>query len=154
METAKPVVLVADDSAEDLFFIQRALGSDRADCILRSVRDGREAVEYLEGANHFGDREKFPVPHVLVTDLKMPRMNGFEVVAWLRSHPPLATLPVVVLTSSPLDRDRDRAAELGVAAYVLKDVLVENPPAFAEVVRQQLAACDSGLLPRSIHHAE
>jgi len=140
METARPVVLVAEDSESVLFIIEHALGGDRTDCVMRAVRDGKEAVDYLKGVNEFGDRAKFPMPDLILTDLNMPRLDGFGVLAWLRDHPQIRKLPVVVLTSSSLDADRSQAAALGAAAYVLKDVLVKNPKALVETVRQQLRA--------------
>jgi CheY-like chemotaxis protein len=79
-----------------------------------------EAVEYLRGDGPFADREKHPLPDLLLLDLKMPRKNGFEVLEWVRQQPGLKRLPVVVLTSSMQDLDINRAYELGANTYLVK----------------------------------
>ena len=137
MKTAKPVVLVAEDSEHDLFFIEQALGEGGVNCTLQIARDGQEALDYLEGAREFADRKKFPLPVLVLTDLKMPRLDGYEVLARIQSCPHLDKLPVIVLTNSTLDQDRSKVEALG-ATYVVKDVLVKNRADLAEIVRQRL----------------
>jgi len=91
---------------------------------LKVVNDGNEAIQYLEGAGQYGDREQYPVPNVILLDLKMPRITGFEFLEWLRSKGPSKHrfIPVVVMSSSVLKEDVDRAYSLGANSYLVKPV--------------------------------
>ena len=93
---------------------------------LHRVKDGEEAIEYLQGAGKYADREKFPLPNMLLLDLKMPRKNGFEVIQWVRLQPELKRLPIVVLSSSRENPDINRAYELGANIYLVKPVKLES----------------------------
>lgn len=120
MSSNGTVILLAEDDPNDVFFMQRALTKAGINSPLQVVRNGQEALEYLGGLGKFNDRGKFPVPSLLLLDLKMPFVDGFEVLTWVRLQPALKQLPVIVLTSSAEDRDRQRAAELGANAYFVK----------------------------------
>jgi CheY-like chemotaxis protein len=113
---------MADDDENDVFFMERAFDEAKVTNPLHRVKDGEEAVAYLTGTGNYTDREKFPLPHFLLLDLKMPRKNGFEVIQWVREQPGLKRLPIVVLTSSREDPDINRAYELGANAYMVKPV--------------------------------
>jgi CheY-like chemotaxis protein len=115
-----PVILLVEDDRNDVFFMRRALEQAGVRAGLRIVSDGEEAMDYLTGHGKFADRSQFPLPSLLLLDLKMPLANGFDVLAWLHSQPTLDYLPAIVLTSSPEDRDREKAAELGAARYFIK----------------------------------
>jgi len=80
---------------------------------------------YIIGAEHYGDRRQFPLPVLILLDLKLPRRSGFEVLEWLRSQPELKRTPVVILTSSKETVDINRAYELGANSYLLKPVTFE-----------------------------
>jgi CheY-like chemotaxis protein len=84
------------------------------------VSDGEEAVAYLKGEGKYADRYEYPLPSLLLLDLKMPRKNGFEVLEWIREQPGLRRLRVVVLTTSDAPDDIDRAYELGANAFMVK----------------------------------
>ena len=84
------------------------------------VRDGQEAINYLEGEAAYEDREQYPLPDLMLLDLKMPRLNGFDVLSWLRQQPGLKRLLVTVLTSSDHPNDINRAYDLGVNSYLVK----------------------------------
>lgn len=120
MNVNDSVILLAEDDPNDVFFMQRALVKAGANVPLRVVTNGDEAQEYLNGSGKFGDRTEFPLPTLVLLDLKMPFKDGFEVLAWMRSQPLLKDIPVAVLTSSAEDRDRQRATELGAKAYFVK----------------------------------
>lgn len=115
-------ILMAEDDENDVFFVERAFKQAQIANPLHRVKDGEDAVAYLRGDGEYADRDKFPVPYLLLLDLKMPRKNGFEVIAWLRQQPGLKRLPVVVLTSSKEDPDVNRAYELGANTYLVKPV--------------------------------
>jgi CheY-like chemotaxis protein len=125
-------VLMAEDDDNEAFFLQRAFTHEKVSNPLRRVRDGVEAVEYLRGEGPYADREKHPLPDLLLLDLKMPRKNGFEVLEWVRQQPGLKRLPIVVLTSSMQDLDINRAYELGANTYLVKPA---NYEALVELVR-------------------
>jgi CheY-like chemotaxis protein len=119
-----PVLLVEDDP-DDVLLTELAFEETRFPSPLRVVRDGEEAVAYLGGTGGFADRARFPLPALVLLDLKLPRRSGFEVLAWIRAHPVLRRLPVVVLTSSRETSDVDRAYGLGASSYIVKPVAHE-----------------------------
>src|SRR5215469_13934541 len=116
------IILLAEDDPNDVLLIQRAFQKAGLHGALRIVRDGEEAIRYLNGAGDYADRERFPLPFLLLLDLKMPGTDGFEVLRWVRAAPELKRLLVVVLTSSNLQTDVDRAYELGANSYLVKPV--------------------------------
>jgi CheY-like chemotaxis protein len=113
-------ILLAEDDANDVYFMQRAFQKARLLNPLRIVRDGEEAIQYLRGEGVFADRLKNPLPALLLLDLRMPRRNGFEVLEWLRDQPGLKRLTAVVLTSSSEGPDINRAYDLGANSYLVK----------------------------------
>lgn len=115
-------ILLIDDDDNDRLLIQRAFQKAGLESVLRTVSDGREALDYLRGAGECADRTRYPVPFLALLDLKMPGISGFEVLQWIRSQANLRRLLVVVLTSSSLQSDVDRAYELGANSYLVKPV--------------------------------
>jgi len=115
-------ILLVEDDANDVLLISRAFQKAGLRDVLKVVRDGSEAIEYLSGEGSYADRERYPLPFLLLLDLKMPGTDGFEVLQWLRGEPDLKRLLVVVLTSSNLQSDVDRAYELGANSYLVKPV--------------------------------
>ncbi len=131
--TAPEPILVVDDAPDDTYFLRRALKQAEITNPVIGCSNGEEAVSFLESARFGGQR-----PGLVFLDLRMPRMDGFEFLRWLRSHIEFADLKVIVLSSSPLDEDRIRAAELGCHDYVVK-----FPPAevLGRMVATALADC-------------
>jgi CheY-like chemotaxis protein len=86
------------------------------------VRDGEEAIAYLIGEGKYANRDEFPLPVLVLLDLKLPRRDGFEVLSWIRRQPGLRSLPVVVLTSSNEMRDVNRAYQLGANSFFVKEL--------------------------------
>ena len=110
-------VLVCDDNPDDCFFLTRAFMRAGIDAQFSTVHGGEEAIEYLLGqCVHVGGR----LPMLMLLDLKMPKVDGFGVLEWMRKHPSVRVVPVVVLSSSELPQDIDRAYELGCNAYIVK----------------------------------
>jgi len=120
MTTQQPVILLAEDDDNDVFFMRRALLKAQIEFPLQLVHNGQQAVDYLNGDGEFSDRERHPLPSILFLDLKMPFLDGFEVLSWIGSQASLKEIPVVVLTSSAEERDRRKAAELGAKGYFVK----------------------------------
>ena len=113
-------LLYAEDDENDVFLMQRALKKAGVARPLQVVRDGLQAIKYLAGEGEFADREQYPLPSILLVDLKMPRRSGLEVLQWVRTQEALQHLPVVVLTSSNQDRDMEAAVAGGASAYWVK----------------------------------
>jgi CheY-like chemotaxis protein len=122
-------ILLADDDENDVLLMRRAFNKAHLANSLHTVADGEEAIAYLEGQEKFADRGQFPLPGLLLLDLKMPRKNGFEVLRWIRSHPALKRMLVIILTSSKETRDINRAYELGANSYLVK------PPDFQDLIK-------------------
>jgi CheY-like chemotaxis protein len=113
-------ILIAEDDENDVCLIKRAFHKARFENPLSVVRDGEEAVTYLQGLEPYANRENNPPPALVLLDLKMPRKNGFEVLEWIRHQPEFNDLPVVVLTSSQESADISRAYALGANSYLVK----------------------------------
>jgi CheY-like chemotaxis protein len=116
----RATILVIEDDANDLFFLKRAFSTLHRQCEMQAVGDGAEAIDYLRGVDDYADRERFPMPTLILMDLKMPRVDGFEFLAWLRREPGLKMIPVVVFSSSNLPQDVRRAYDLGANSFVVK----------------------------------
>ncbi len=125
MDTIRHILVAEDDSA-DAFFLQRALKRAGVPVTLCFVRDGQEAIDYLQGDGSFADRTLHPSPDLLLLDLKMPKVNGFEVLAWVRKQPRLQGMEVIVFSSSNAPKDISRAYELGANSYLVKPHSIED----------------------------
>lgn len=136
----QPLLLVDDDPG-DLFLLERALQKAGIELPQHVANNGEETIAYLSGAGEFSDRNKYPIPLAVFLDLKMPFISGFEVLEWMRSQPQFSDLPVFVLTGSALDRDRQRALELGAKEYLIKP---PTPEMLLELLRP---------LSSRLHHA-
>jgi CheY-like chemotaxis protein len=128
--TAVPrTILIVEDNPDDLFAIQRALRKANIRNPVAVVTDGRDALDYLAGVGRFADRALYPLPFMMFLDLKLPYVDGFDVLAWLRARAELDGIVVIVLTSSDEDRDHRRAYALGARSYLVKpptaDALVQ-----------------------------
>lgn len=113
-------VLLAEDDPDDVLLTQIAFEKARLANPLQVVRDGEEAVAYLQGRGKFADRHRFPIPILLLLDLKMPKVSGFQVLQWLRDNSEHPHLPVAIMTSSDHDPHVSRAFELGADSYLIK----------------------------------
>ena len=120
MSVRDDVILLAEDDPNDVLLIQRAFQRNHVANPVQVVRDGEEALAYLSGQAPFADRERHPLPVLMLMDLKMPRKSGLEVLEWVRQQPGLKRLPIIVLTSSNQSPDINRAYELGANSYLVK----------------------------------
>lgn len=113
-------LLVVEDEENDYHLIEMALKEGRFPTRVRWVRDGVEAMDYLTALPPFANRDENPIPDIVLLDLKMPRMGGFELLRWLRDSRAHRTVPALVMSSSPLPEDVRRAYELGATSYFVK----------------------------------
>jgi two-component system response regulator len=112
-------ILQVDDDANDIFMLQHALKKVGVTNPIQVATDGQEAIDYLQGAGKFSDRERFPFPCLLLMDLKLPYVMGLNVLRWIRTQPG-PPLIVVVLTASAEDADIAEAYRLGANAFLTK----------------------------------
>lgn len=126
MQSTSGTVLLVEDDENDRLLIERAFNKGRIANPIKAVTNGEDAVAYLAGTGEFTNREQFPLPVLMLLDLKLPRKSGLEVLAWVREQAGLKRLPVVVLTSSRETSDINRAYDLGANSYLVKPVGFEN----------------------------
>ena len=113
-------ILVAEDDPTDAYFFERAFRRAGLPVTLHFVRDGQEAIDYLQGEGQFADRTRHPLPQLLLLDLKMPRLDGFDVLEWVRKQPGMGGVLIVIFSSSEEPRDMNRAYGLGANSYLVK----------------------------------
>ena len=127
-------LLVAEDSQMDAFILQRTFEQTGVAINAHFVRDGQEATDYLEGVGEFGDRAKYPLPALILLDLKMPRLNGFDVLKWLKLQPEHRTTPVIIFSGSDDHGDILRAYSLGASSYMVKPTHTAEMPDLVRVL--------------------
>jgi len=133
MTNANKIILLVEDDENDVFFFRRAVQKAGLDLSIQLATDGEEAMQYIDGSGKFADREAHPLPDIIFLDLKLPYVNGLEILEYIKNQTALGNIEVIVLTSSPEERDRKRAFELGAKEYLVK-------PATPNTLRQILKA--------------
>ncbi len=127
------VILLVEDNADDEALTLRALKKNNITNRVVVARDGVQAIDYLLGTGSYAGRDPNDLPQIVLLDLKLPKLDGFEVLTRLRADPRTKLIPVVILTSSREDQDIARGYDLGANSYVRKPVDFEQ---FVEAVRQ------------------
>ena len=122
-------ILLVEDDDSDILLLRRAFRNAHIANPLIEVRDGQAAIQYLSGEGDYADRTRYPIPFLILLDLRLPKLSGFEVIAWMREQPQLAHLIVVVLTASDHVPDVTKARDLGANSYLVK------PGNFEELVQ-------------------
>ncbi|MFP4120262.1 response regulator [Coleofasciculus sp.] len=125
-------ILLVEDDDNDVFLIQRAFRRLNLPHSLQVVTNGEEAISYLNSKAPYNDLKRYPIPALILLDLKLPRKSGLEVLAWIRQQPQLKRLLVVVLTASKETPDINKAYDLGANSYLVKPVNFHN---FLEMIR-------------------
>jgi CheY-like chemotaxis protein len=124
----KQTILLVDDSDDDLVLMKHACQTAHFKASVKTVTNGEEAIAYLRGDGTFSNRDKFPLPTVMLLDLNMPKVDGFDVLTWVRTQPVLKRLTIIVLSASGRSEDVERAFDLGANSYLVK------PPAMAGLI--------------------
>jgi CheY-like chemotaxis protein len=122
MDYPEPLILVVEDDVNDQNFIRRAFKQSGVANHIATVGDGEEATAYLLGLGAYADRALHPLPRLVITDIKMPRMGGIELLRWMHEREDFHLIPTIVLTSSNDQADITRAFKHGAKGYMIKPV--------------------------------
>ncbi len=122
MNYPESLILIVEDDVNDQNFIRRAFKLSGVLNRIATVNDGEEATAYLRGHGSYVDRSLHPLPRLIITDIKMPRMGGIELLKWMNARAEFRLIPTVVLTSSNDEADIVQAFEQGVKGYMIKPV--------------------------------
>jgi CheY-like chemotaxis protein len=120
MDDGNGSILLVENNDDDRTLFRCAFQRAGINHKLLTISDGDEAIQYLRGEGHYSDREKFPLPSLLVLDWRLTTVSGYEVLLWLRNNGLLKTLRVAVLSGSDYPKDIEDAYELGANSYVVK----------------------------------
>ncbi len=140
-----PTVLLADDDENDRYLLDLAFEKNGLPNVLQVVRNGEEAIDYLRGDGVYSDREKYPWPSLMLLDLKMPLVDGFEVLAWWQKQEKTRALPIIILSSSSQERDIQRAMALGATEYCAKPVDFQHVLVVARKLRDRWLSTERAL---------
>ena len=135
-------VLHIDDDPNDTELLRAATRKAQLPLLVHNVSDGEQAIAYLSGQGPYADRQMYQLPSLILLDLKMPRATGFEILHWIRRHPELGHLPVVVLSGSELQDDIRQAYDVGANSYLVK-------PLGFEALVQMVKTIQTDWLPRA-----
>jgi CheY-like chemotaxis protein len=139
---AHPTILVADDNNDDTFFLAQAFMKAGASGTIHLVRDGQDAIDYLQGRHPYGNRAQFPFPNLFVVDANLPFVSGLEVLDWVRRQRFSQPLVVGVLSGTDHEPDMEKALALGAKFYFAKPHKFED---LVVIARQLADQCAAGL---------
>ena len=122
----RQTILLVDDSENDLALMGMAFKKAEFNNPLQEVHNGEEAIAYLKGEGPYSDRNKFPLPAVMLLDLNMPMKNGFDVLDWVRTQPAFQRLSITILTASSRMEDVERAFDLGANSFLVKPIALSE----------------------------
>ena len=143
-------ILVAEDDPNDVALLKRAFVKNGLNNPVHTSPDGEDAINYLQGSGKYMDRQKYPFPSILITDLKMPRSSGFDILKWLRAHPDCHIIPVIVFSASRQEEDVLMAYRSGANAFINKPSTFDQ---LTEIIRITAAfwnICEKPPLPNTI----
>ena len=140
MTNQTPILLV-EDNEDHVFLLRHAFQKAEILNPLQVANNGEEAIAYLEGTGRYSDWTDFPLPLMVLLDLKMPGLSGFDVLRWIRQKPGLKALRVAMLTSSDLGPEIKMAYELGANVFLTKPVDLNRLVEMVKVVRAHWLEC-------------
>ena len=135
MLAASATILLVEDDPNDVFFLQYAFEQAGIKNPIRVVCDGQEAINYLAGNGKFADRLQYPIPALLLLDLKLPVLMGLDVLRWIKEQAELQTIIVIVMTSSKEPTDIQEAYRLGARSYLVKPLSVQERLEIAKAIK-------------------
>ena len=141
------VILVVEDDPNDTLLLQRAFKKMGVDLPVHVCTDGEDAMAYLKGEFRYADRLTFPFPRAVITDLKMPKCSGFELLAWLQAHPECNLIPKIVLSASCHESDVVKAYQLGTNCYFRKPSTFDELCALVELTSKFWTSAEIPPLP-------
>jgi CheY-like chemotaxis protein len=127
-------LLLLEDSEEDIFLFRRAIAKVGRSVALHSVRNAAEAQRHLLGEGKYSDRDEFPLPAIIFSDLQLPGMGGLQFLEWLRQQPVLRALPCIIYSGSANPSDVHAAYDLGVTSFIVKPIGFQDWVGRLEVV--------------------
>lgn len=130
-------ILYAEDDSNDAFILRMALKRSGLGLTLFVIEDGQAAIDWLSGKGIYGDRGKYPLPDILMLDLKMPRKSGFDVLQFARATESFKNLPVIILSSSGEEKDIVNARRLGATTYFVKSASCQDVVAYLKSLKPQ-----------------
>jgi CheY-like chemotaxis protein len=140
-------ILIAEDDQNDVFILKRALRTAGFNNPFHISKDGADVMSYLKGEEPYSDREKHQFPRVLFTDLKMPNVDGFELLQWLKDHEEYSVIPRLVLSSSQQPQDIERAYQLGANSYLVKPATFDDLVKLLRLVLDYWEMCEKPQWP-------
>jgi CheY-like chemotaxis protein len=134
----KKTILFVDDSIDDLVLMGIAFKRAEFNIAPQEAHNGEEAIAYLKGESPYNDRNKFPLPAVMLLDLNMPMKNGFHVLEWVRAQPMLKRMSIIILTASMRTEDVEQAFDLGATSFLVKPASIDDLTAMIRCLRDWL----------------
>ena len=131
-------VLNVEDSQDDAMLLQNACKVGQAGFRLQAVPNARQAMAYLQGEGPYADRAQYPLPGLILLDLKLPRISGLDLLAWIRQQPHWRELPIVVCSGSVHNADLEQARQLGANEFFVKTGGFQYLVQFAKAIDQSL----------------
>jgi CheY-like chemotaxis protein len=136
---SKPLILLVDDDENDTFLLKKAFERAGLNHPVKILSDGMECIRYLGGEGSYADREMFPLPGIVLLDLRLPVTNGFDVLKWIREQPLFGKLCVVVLSGSQQEGDENLALRLGATAVMIKPMGFGNAVELSRSIERLIA---------------
>lgn len=125
----RPLILIADDNSNDFRFLERAFSKGRKSCTMLWFKNGEQAAQYLMNESNV-------LPELVISDLKMPRMDGLDLLKLVRRNPNTKHIPFIILSSSSLERDRSEAERIGATRFWVKPIKSEELRRMTEVLHR------------------
>jgi CheY-like chemotaxis protein len=140
MDNSIYTILLVEDEENDAMLLKMAFKENNILNPLHWVKDGLEAIAYLNGEGVYANHALYPFPEVLIVDLKMPRMSGLELLQWIRDHPYYKVIPTIIMSSSRQDSDIEKAYELGANTYMIKPSALDELAKMVKLAHEYWAA--------------
>ena|SRR6267378_1234401 len=129
-------ILLVEDDENDVLVMKMALEKVGLTSPMRVTRDGRETQDYLSGSGIFADRQEYPLPYLILLDLKLPRVMGLEVLKWIRERPEFDSTIVLILSSSSMPEDIQGAYRLRANGYLVKPYTLGNLQLMTQAIKE------------------